>query len=212
MPQLKTLLLAPGNDKNNPIHKIILKKSSDLAGHADGLIRLLGLNINSRFYYEKVFSFIYELQGTKYTYSNNQVVSLIGHHVPLLQSETLKIREHSLKSFERVVKVLSGGRLFGEVEQQLRGYARKEKQELIWIISLIIILKEPRRDIPLDQYLDHLLQYLRELTPLLTSPTRIVRRLSLFAYSYCLRKAKKATVSYEEVSADQVEYSETRSI
>ena len=61
---------------------------------------------------------------------------------------------------------------------------------------VIIILKDQIRAIPVEFYLENISQYLEELSKFITSDTRLLRRIALFAYSFCLRKAKKAIRTY----------------
>jgi hypothetical protein len=44
------------------------------------------------------------------------------------------------------------------------------------------------------------------------SQTRIIRRISIFAYSYCIRKAKKAIKRYEEVPVEHENYGNPKTI
>lgn len=55
---------------------------------------------------------------------------------------------------------------------------------------MLIIAKEGPRQTSTQEYLRHLQQYLRLLEPLILSETRIVRRLGMFAYSFCFRRVK----------------------
>jgi hypothetical protein len=66
-------------------------------------------------------------------------------------------------------------------------------------MAVIIVLKEPIRDTNVGDYLQNICEYMKELERLIVSETRIIRRVSLFTYSYCYRKAKKAVKRYEEV-------------
>jgi hypothetical protein len=50
------------------------------------------------------------------------------------------------------------------------------------------------------------------LAKLILSETRIIRRISLFAYSLCLRKAKQSVKLYEEVQVDALKYSKAKTI
>lgn len=61
---------------------------------------------------------------------------------------------------------------------------------------VIIILKDQIRAIPVEFYLENISQYLEELSKFITSDTRLLRRIALFVYSFCLRKAKKAIRTY----------------
>jgi hypothetical protein len=53
----------------------------------------------SRFYYEKVLSLLAEFNTAGYAYTPKQIIEVIDSHIPLIQSEVMKIREYSLKSF-----------------------------------------------------------------------------------------------------------------
>ena len=50
-----------------------------------------------------------------------------------------------MKSLEKFFKSLRKDDVYGPVEHQLRKYAQKDKLELIWIISVIIVAKEGRK-------------------------------------------------------------------
>lgn len=90
--------------------------------------------------------------------------------------------------------------IYGTVEEQMREYLKKDKLELIWVISLLIVIKEGKRDTPAEQFLNSLQQYLQLLEPLVLSETRIVRRLAIFAYSFCFRRAKQAVKVIETIT------------
>lgn len=51
-----------------------------------------------------------------------------------------------MKSFDKFLKTMHKDVMIGPVEQQLREYAKKEKYELIWIITVLIILKDGKRE------------------------------------------------------------------
>lgn len=82
----------------------------------------------------------------------------------------------------------------------------------MWILAVIIVLKEPIRETPLDFYLQNILEYMQLLEKLILSDTRIVRRISIFAYSYCFRKAKKAVKRYTLITAQSEKYERVRTI
>jgi hypothetical protein len=147
------LLIAPGNEKSNSINKILVKKSETIGTEVDRLIFFLSKSFDSRFYYEKVFSLLMDFLTSGYRFTSEQILAVINSHIPLSQSENNKVKEHSLRSLERFFRTLKKDDLFGTVEGRLREYARKEKLELVWIISIIIITKEGRRDTPLEEYL-----------------------------------------------------------
>ena len=65
-----------------------------------------------------------------------------------------------MKSLEKFFKSLRKIDLYGPVEHKLRKYAMKDKEELIWIISVIIIAKEGRKETPAEEYLQQTSQYL----------------------------------------------------
>lgn len=64
----------------------------------------------------------------------------------------------------------------------------------------------------MEVYLQDIYEYMKELEKLIVSETRIIRRISLFAYAYCFRKAKKAIKRYEEVPVENQKYAKTRTI
>ena len=51
--------------------------------------------------------------------------------------------------------------LFGEVENGLRDYLKRDKLELIWIIAVLIIIKEGRRKTETEEYLRQIQQYMK---------------------------------------------------
>lgn len=76
---------------------------------------LLGNNINSRFYYEKILSLLGDFFTTGYIFDSEQIVAIINSYLPLIQSETIKIKEHSLKSFDKFLKIMHKQLLIGPV-------------------------------------------------------------------------------------------------
>lgn len=125
--QLRMLLLAPGNDRSNAINKILVKKTEAIEGEADRLIALFQPAIDSRFYHEKVFGLLSDFLTSGYKFTPQQVVAIVAGHVPLIQSQNIKVKEHSLKSLEKFFKALHKADLFGPVEDQLRQYIQRDK-------------------------------------------------------------------------------------
>ena len=70
-------------------------------------------------------------------------------------------------------------------------------------MAILIILKEGRRSTPVDTYLTHLRAYLTQLQTLMLSPARILRRLALFAYAFCLRRAHQTVKHYETLTCPE---------
>jgi hypothetical protein len=97
--QLRILVVAPGNDKCNTVNTILAKKAKDIKTEVQRFIYLLGKNVESRFYTEKILSLLSDFNSMGFTYSTEEVVAMIDLHMPLLQSENIKIREQSLRSF-----------------------------------------------------------------------------------------------------------------
>jgi hypothetical protein len=56
-----------------------------------------------------------EFNTAGHKYTSEQIVELIDLHVPLIQSENIKIREHSLKSLEKFMKTFSKDNIIGTV-------------------------------------------------------------------------------------------------
>jgi hypothetical protein len=80
------------------------------------------------------------------------------------------------------------------------------------MIGVICILREPKRETATESYLLNIQQYLRELAKLIQSDTRIIRRIALFVYSFCLRKAKQAVRSTREVVLPEERYARPKTI
>jgi hypothetical protein len=123
--QLRILAIAPGNDKSSSVNKLLVKKADSFDKEADALIILFSKTIPSRFYYEKIFSLLGDFLTTGYKFKPNQIISIINSHIPLIQSENIKIKEHSLKSLEKFFRNMHKNDLFGPVETTLRDFARK---------------------------------------------------------------------------------------
>ena len=81
--------------------------------------------MESRFYYEKVFSLLSDFLSSGYIFTSDQVLSIINSHIPLIQSENIKIKEQGLKSLEKFFKNIHKNELFGTVERNLREYSKK---------------------------------------------------------------------------------------
>jgi hypothetical protein len=70
----------------------MVKKSKDLINEADLLVTLLNQSLNSRFYYEKVITLLGDFLTSGYAFSPEQIITIINAHLPLIQSENIKIR------------------------------------------------------------------------------------------------------------------------
>lgn len=57
---------------------------------------------------------------TGYVFDSAQILKIINAYLPLIQSENIKIKDQSLKSFDKFLKTMHKDTMIGPVEQQLR--------------------------------------------------------------------------------------------
>lgn len=79
-------------------------------------------------------------------------------------------------------------------------------------MAVIIVLKDSIRHHNIDEYLQDLSEYMKILEKMIVSDTRIIRRASIFVYSCCFRKAKKAVKMYETKEVENVKYNKPKTI
>jgi hypothetical protein len=80
------------------------------------------------------------------------------------------------------------------------------------MIALLIIVKDGKKKTPTEEYLANIYEYLQILEPLIQSEARIVRRIAIFAYSFCYRRAKQAIKTIERVECPNIKYSKPKTI
>lgn len=80
------------------------------------------------------------------------------------------------------------------------------------MIALLIIVKEGKKSTSTEEYLTNIYEYLQILEPLIQSEARIVRRIAIFAYSFCYRRAKQAIKTVQRVECPNVKYSKPKKV
>ena len=62
-----------------------------------------------------------------------------------MQSKDAKIREHGIKSFKKIIKILNHHPLNDDLLEMISKYLKVEKMEMIWIIFVIVVINHPEQ-------------------------------------------------------------------
>jgi hypothetical protein len=118
------------------------------------------------------------------------VTQSFKHLITLIREEQNNAGEQGLSRIEMIEKVM-------------RKHAEHEKFRLFWILSVSFVLESRKfatfaRDSVEEKIvkLKYIWDFMRLLEPMIMSETRIIRRLALFVYSLCMRKARKIIKVY----------------
>ena len=95
----------------------------------------------------------------------------------------------------------------------MRKHVDHERFKLFWILSVNFVLESRKftsfaRDNLKSKIvkIEYSWDFMRLLEPMIMSEIRIIRRLALFVYSLCIRKARKIVKVYSQEKVESIEY------